>query len=255
MHTYRTVPAYVRWIRDWGNFWFPRRKVGRSLAGVWSKLPREAFQVYLLGQAISFALVKSGFEPLHATRVVVDGDAIAFLGDSGYGKSSLAACFLEDGHRLLTDDLLIIEEASDRFLAYPGPPRIKLFSQMARRFLGDSGSGVPMHASTLKRVLPLEPARVSTQVTPLKAFYAIASPQEATQEQGVRIAPVSSREAFVLLMANVFNYVIVDSVRLHQQFAAMAALAAVPMKKIYYPRIADALPLVRTAIVRDVRAM
>ena len=36
----------------------------------------ESFQVYLLGQALSFALVKSGFEPLHATVVVVDGEAI-----------------------------------------------------------------------------------------------------------------------------------------------------------------------------------
>ena len=55
---------------------------------------QEAFQVYLLGQALSFALVKRGHEPLHATSVVVDGRAVVFLGRSGFGKSSLAACFL-----------------------------------------------------------------------------------------------------------------------------------------------------------------
>ena len=33
----------------------------------------ESFQVYLLGQALSFALLKHGFEPLHATVVAVDG--------------------------------------------------------------------------------------------------------------------------------------------------------------------------------------
>ena len=51
--------------------------------------------------------------------------AVAFLGDNAFGKSSLAACFLAAGARLLTDDLLVLHESSDRVLAYPGPPRIK----------------------------------------------------------------------------------------------------------------------------------
>ena len=85
----------------------------------------------MLGQALSFALVRQGFEPLHATVVVVDDHAVAFLGGNAFGKSSLAACFLEAGYRLLTDDLLILRESSDRILAYPGPPRIKLFPKIA----------------------------------------------------------------------------------------------------------------------------
>src|SRR5204863_102769 len=100
----------------------------------------ESFQVYLLGQALSFALVKQGLEPLHATVVVVDGQGVAFLGDNGYGKSSLAACFLEGGYRLLTDDLLLLKASGGDVLAYPGPPRIKLFPEVARRFLGDAAS-------------------------------------------------------------------------------------------------------------------
>ena len=52
--------------------------------------------------------------------------AVAFLGDSGFGKSSLAAYLLSAGDRLVTDDLLLLQE-SEGFLAYPGPPRIKLF--------------------------------------------------------------------------------------------------------------------------------
>src|SRR5207249_6938123 len=51
----------------------------------------ESFHVYMLGQALSFALVRLGFEPIHATVVVVDRQGIAFLGDSGFGKSTLAA--------------------------------------------------------------------------------------------------------------------------------------------------------------------
>jgi hypothetical protein len=35
----------------------------------------------------------------------------------------------------LTDDLLVLEESGDDLVAQPGPPRIKLFPAVARRFL------------------------------------------------------------------------------------------------------------------------
>jgi hypothetical protein len=214
----------------------------------------ESFQVYLLGQAISFALVKNGLEPLHATCVVIDGKAVALLGDSGYGKSSLAACCLEAGHRLLTDDQLVFREVPGGFQAYPGPPRIKLFSQMACRFLGESASGVPMNHETRKLVMSLEPRQVCSHAVPLAAIYGIAAPHEVKQEQCVRIESVSSREAFVLLMNNVFNYVTVDAEHLKRQFDLVAMLAAAaPVKRLSYPRLASTLPLVREAILADLR--
>ncbi len=84
---------------------------------------------------------------------------MAFLGDHAFGKSSLAACFLENGHRLLTDDLLILQESSDGILAYPGPPRIKLFSRIASRLLGHTLNRVPMNADTDKLILPIDEHR------------------------------------------------------------------------------------------------
>jgi hypothetical protein len=246
--------SYVRWN---GVGEFLVSSDGRSIScRRFDEAPLESFQVYLLGQAISFALVKGGFEPLHATCVVIEGKAVALLGDSGYGKSSLAACFLEAGHRLLTDDLLVVREVPGGFQAFPGPPRIKLFSEMARRFLGGSVSGVPMNSGTRKLIMPLEPARVYADAAPLEAIYAIAAPEDAAQDRTARIEGVASRDAFVLLMNNVFNYVIVDSQRLNRQFGAVAGLAArTPMRKVYYPRQADALPWVRDAIVADLHAM
>src|SRR5205823_339252 len=99
--------SYVRWI---GLGEFLVSSDGRRITC--APAPEssiESFQVYLLGQALSFALVKRGFEPLHATAIAVDGEAIALLGKSGFGKSTLAACFLAADHRLLTDDLLLLQ--------------------------------------------------------------------------------------------------------------------------------------------------
>src|SRR3990172_4970069 len=105
--------------------------------------PPETLRVYLLGQVLSFALVRRGVEPLHATAVMIDGEAVAFVGDCGYGKSSLGAAFLQDGCALLTDDLLAVTERDGRVLAYPGPARIKLFPDVAHRLLGGCPVGTP----------------------------------------------------------------------------------------------------------------
>jgi hypothetical protein len=212
----------------------------------------ESFQVYMLGQALSFALVQQQLEPLHATVVVVDDRAVAFLGGSAFGKSSLAACFLNTGYRLLTDDLLIVQETSGVVLAYPGPPRIKLFPMVAGRFLGHPADGVPMNAETDKLILPLDVRRRCDRPVPLHTIYALAAPRDACRLPHVRIDALTSREAFIALMAGTFNRQHVSRGRSARQFGIMTGLTArVPIKRLTYPRSIERLPDVRAAVLAD----
>lgn len=243
--------SYVRWD-DLGEFWVSSG--GRRV--LCARSPRataESFHVYLLGQAISFALLKSGFEPLHATAVEVDGGAAAFLGRSGYGKSSMAACFLAAGHTLLTDDLLLFQPRSHGigFEVYPGPPRLKLFPSIARRFLGKSG-GEPMNLFTQKMVIPFDHSKA--RPLPLKAIYALSSPQENRRARKIEIEALSPRDAFLALVKSTFNTVVVDAARLQRQACEASRLVGmVPIKKLKYPRGLKHLPALREAIVADLR--
>ena len=80
---------YLRWT---GLFEFLVSPDGRRIAYCALKhASQETLQTYLVSQALSFALLKQGIEPLHATVVMIGEQAIAFLGDCGYGKSSLGA--------------------------------------------------------------------------------------------------------------------------------------------------------------------
>ena len=213
---------------------------------------QESFNVYLLGQALSFALVKSGFEPLHATVVVVSGEAVAFLGESGYGKSSLAASFLESGHQLLTDDLLILRASAGRVLGYPGPPRLKLFRKTAYRFVGGAASGVPMNPETEKLILPLEGHRICSVPVPVKAFYSLAGPREVFRKWDIRSEPLSPRQAFLELVKNTFNRRILDADRLQRMLDQTASLASlVPVRKLSFPRVWNQLPSIRETIISD----
>lgn len=214
----------------------------------------ESFNVYLLTRALSFALVKRGWEPLHATAMAIDGKAALFVGDCGFGKSTLAAAFLQAGYPLLSDDLLVLHKPHAALLAYPGSPRIKLFPEMARFFLGEAVAGVPMNPYTHKLIVPLEESQVFTQPLPVGAIYALAPPSEVRGAR-VSLSILSRRQAFLTLLANTFNRAILDSARLRRQFEAAEALAnTVPVKTLSYQRSLDALPTVLDFVATDLCA-
>jgi hypothetical protein len=213
----------------------------------------EAFHTYLLGQALSFALIKQGFDPLHATVVAIDGVAVAFLGESGYGKSTLAAAFVRAGHRLLTDDLLVLSEDGGGFTAHPGPPRIKLFPEIARSVLSPKVHGIPITKTTPKLVIPLEGEQTVDYAVPLKTVYVLGRPSGSLRTlETVTIRRLSQRQACLALIRNTFNTAVTDSERLIRQFAFATNVAlTVPVKLMAYPRTLHVLPAVRQAILDD----
>jgi hypothetical protein len=219
----------------------------RAASATW-----ESFQVYMLGQALSYALVKQKIEPLHATSVVVNGRAIAFLGDSGHGKSSLAASFLNGGHRLLTDDLLVVTESSDSLLAYPGAARIKLFPAVAARFLPSSDTPA-MNGATAKLIVPLAVHQRWPAAVPLAAIFAVTPPVDACRRRDISIETLSPREAFVRLLRATFNRRIVNRARLARQFDAMTKIAnRITVRRLGYPRSIDRLSEVRDRILAEI---
>jgi hypothetical protein len=249
----RDGSTYVRWE---GVGEFVISPDGRQITGrQCDEAHEESFQVYMLGQALSYALVKQGFEPLHATAIVVNGEAAVLLGNSGFGKSSLAACFLDAGHRLLTDDLLILRPSSNAVIAYPGPPRIKLFPKLARRFRHEAASGVAMNLESKKLILPLGHTQSALGPVPLKGIYALLPPRSTVRNHAVRISVLPPRESFIALVKNTFNYRIVNPARLERQFeAATQVISVMPVKKVAYPRILARLPAVRDALLADLNS-
>lgn len=214
----------------------------------------EGFHTYLLGQVLSFALIKLRLDPLHATVVTVDGGAAAFLGESGFGKSSLAAAFIAAGHRLVTDDLLVVTDGPGGPTAHPGPPRLKLFPLSARRILPDA-RGARIMRSTPKLLFPLDAAQTASSPLGLRALYVLAPPAaRRTAATRVTIRRLSERHACLALIRNTFNASLRDRARLARQFALSARLAgSLAVKSLSYPRSFAALADVRAAILADLR--
>jgi hypothetical protein len=213
----------------------------------------ESFQTYLLGHVLSFALITQGYEPLHATTVVVDGRAVAFLGHGGDGKSTLAAEFLDAGHQILTDDLLLIGQVDGTLYGFPGPPRIKLFPHIARRFLPRLASGAPVYPEAEKLIFPLAPDQHYREPAPLHGFFRLDSPGQDVP--GIGLVALSGAHALLELVRSTFNVRIGGCERLRRQFLAAREWATrIPVRRLSYPRTLEMLEPVRRAIVTDLQS-
>lgn len=82
---------------------------------------------YILGSAMAVILNQRGFLVLHASSVEINGGAVAFMGWTGYGKSTTAMALHNKGHPLVTDDILAVNvDKKGLPIVSPAFPRIKL---------------------------------------------------------------------------------------------------------------------------------
>lgn len=216
----------------------------------------ESLQVYLLGQVISFALLGVGVESLHATTLLIEDVAVAIIGDSGYGKSSLGGAFLRAGHKLISDDLLVLDRRGEEYWAQPGLPRLKLYDVMASRFITEGRAGVAMNKDhSPKRIYAMErewhgkPAR-------LAAFYSLVPPHETTGLVDVRLDPLSEREGFIEITKNSFNIAVREIGRLETHLGWAAEVAArVPVRRLGYPRKVEMFEPAVAAVASDLKTL
>lgn len=219
---------------------------------------QEAFENYLFTHAMSFALLKQGVESLHATTVFIDQQAVAFVGDCGMGKSTLAAAFLRAGARLVTDDLLALFSLEGSlssysgFYACPGPARLKLFPDTAQALLGPLPTITPMHPDTSKVILPLAPAQHCANPVPISVIYLIEEPPISAAENDPIIEPLRPPEALLSILGSTFNAMVTDELRLAGQFQFASRLArSLPVRRLRYARTLSQLPSVVSAVRQD----
>ncbi len=89
----------------------------------------------LTGVVMAVLLSLSGHTVLHGAALAMNGRAIVLLGDSGRGKSTLAAALIARGASLLTDDVVRLQRSDDGYRATAGVPRLSLDGAMVEHLL------------------------------------------------------------------------------------------------------------------------
>jgi hypothetical protein len=194
------------------------------------RLPASTLRHLLLDQVLPLALTLTGRLVLHASAVHLPGfGSIAFAGESGRGKSTLAAAMVSRGGQLVTDDTLVLDCAGETVMAVPGYPGVRLWPdrlpQSAR------GRGAPVAHYTSKRRHAADAVAFRSRPSPLRAIY-ILSPRA----RGIAAAEFSRsgpRARLMLLVRFAHVMDVDDRARLAQLFDRVGGVAArVPVARL-----------------------
>lgn len=155
----------------------------------------------LLGGVMSVILRQRGYLVLHASSVSIGKGArneaisgsVAFLGGSGWGKSTLAAALQVEGRSILTDDVMALQLEDTLPKVIPSFPQGKLAPAAAAALGKDPATLAPLFAHSYKRAYGFDEG-FQTEPLPLKKLYILAKGEAHS------IAPVSPREAFAHLV-------------------------------------------------------
>lgn len=84
-------------------------------------------QTYILGWGFSMIALQRDMLPIHCSALADENGAILIAGESGSGKSTITTYFLNNGYRLLADDMAL----ADGEKVYPAFPYQKLCRNVA----------------------------------------------------------------------------------------------------------------------------
>ena len=88
---------------------------------------------WILGYCISIVLLQKGIMAIHCSALKSDGGAVLVSGDSGAGKSTLAGKLLENGCKLMADDVAAVRLEGEECMVYSGFPYQKLCANEIER--------------------------------------------------------------------------------------------------------------------------
>jgi hypothetical protein len=136
-----------------------------------SGTPLQTIVLWLLGSVMAALLHQRGILPLHASAVATSQGALLIGGDSGVGKSTLAAAFLQQGYQLLTDDVSAISyDDQGQIIVFPGYPQQKLWQDTLDEFRLAIGDLKPIDYYKSKYFVPRHDRFWQTAL-PIRALY------------------------------------------------------------------------------------
>ena len=144
---------------------------------------------------------------VHAAVVERSGHALLLPAPPGSGKSTLCAGLVSRGWRLLSDELALIDPATDQVVPLPRPISLKNASiELIRRFAPGAVLGPTVH-DTLKGSVahlkaPLDSVERATE--PSRPRWIVLPRYEAGS--ATRLAPLRRGQAFMQLIDSAFNY-------------------------------------------------
>ena len=187
-----------------------------------------------INQLVPLALSRQGRPAFHASVVTVPAGAVAFLGTTGMGKSTLAASFALNDAAFLTDDSLLVEESDDGLRAMPSHASLRLWEDSVAALIGSEVTEAgPVSYSRKARLLAGDSLAYSENSQPLLAAFVL----ERQDAPCITVKPLKGLNRYMAWIGNSFLLDIEDHDLLSQHFEWTHRISgAVPTFALDYPR-------------------
>jgi len=215
----------------------------------------------LLDQVIPRILCHMGRIVVHASSVVLeDGQAIAFTGPSGRGKSTLASAFSREGFQVVSDDCLMLESEGGAVQAFSSYPSLRLWPDSSETLWDAADPASPQisdmaHYTNKKQVfLAGAEKQAADSPLPLSALFLLNEPPEAGQASAIQIRPAGGTAAIMAMVEALFALDVVRKDIIQRNFEQAARVAGqTGIYDLTYPRHFNDLPAVVSAVVQHGR--
>lgn len=208
--------------------------------------PEEILADLHFNQVLPLLMTHDGALVLHASAVRIGDTAVAFLGKSGRGKSTLAAAFAKAGYPFLTDDGLVLEREGSRYRVAPRRPLLRLREDSEEALTGAVLAVRADHDLAKGRVMAGDILPHHDEPLPLAAIMVLVEPGEVA---AATIQPMPAAAALSALIDHSFMLDVDDRARVRAHFGRLADLATdCPCFALDYPRDYAELPQVIAAI-------
>lgn len=208
---------------------------GRRLRCFPEDRPEGSWQRLLIAQVLPFAALLQGLEVFHASSVVRRGEAVAFLGPSRAGRTSLALELCRRGASFLADDVLALESRAGELLAHPGTPVAGVAHAEVER-LGESLPEEEIMAVNAREQLVQMPGAAEPAL--LAALFFLDRRKDGPEHP--RFEPTTDAQ---LLLAATFNFVLATPERLRGLLDVCALAARLRVERIVIGPATDACEL------------
>lgn len=238
---YSPLSSGACWIQFYGimRFWVSpdgKRVLFQKLLS--QRKNKYAVRAFLQTNVLSFSLIRLGAEVFHASAVLDRGKAAAFLGESGYGKSSLAAGLVKRGASFLTDDVFAIRKEGNHYSGLCGVPHIKLLPDAAKKVRPSAYLDAGKMAPWAKKNVFTRKAGISSRRTSFSIRVLYVLWPRFRKLGGIKVwaRNLRGKEALMSLVRSSHNLVLEDGERLKKQMRFISKLIQkIPVRALSYP--------------------
>jgi hypothetical protein len=203
-----------------------------------------------LNQILPLTLGLQGKLVFHASAVEIGEVAVAFMGASGRGKSTLAANFATNGFRFLTDDGLALETHHNHYHVIPSHPSIRLWEDSEQALItANTTKAPPVQFTSKSRFLSGQKMVFCEQSRPLRHIYFLGEGKAAY----FVCKRMTSAVALIELVKHSFMLDIEQNTLLANHFNELSQLTQkISCYQLDYPRCFATLAEIRQAIINHV---